>query len=163
MNKEYKIRDFRQSDLKDMLGIFNLFTKTSSAVYCDFELNIDQFKKLLEPVINILIVQNGRKTIGFGYLSKYKPFQNFNHTAVLTYFIKSEYTENGLGTELLNKLFKIGREQDINNYLAHISSKNIQSINFHKKHGFQEVGRFRDVGEKFNDYFDVIWFQKQLN
>jgi phosphinothricin acetyltransferase len=101
METKFRIRQFQNPDLKDMLEIFNIFAKTSSAVYCDFELTIEQFKKLLEPARKILIMQNGRKVIGFGFISSYKPFPNFNHTGVLTYFFRQEYTGNGLGTKLL--------------------------------------------------------------
>jgi phosphinothricin acetyltransferase len=46
--------------------------------------------------------------------------------------------------------------------LANISSKNMESLTFHKKHGFFECGRMYEVGEKFNELFDVIWMQKDL-
>jgi len=163
MDKGFQTREYLESDLKDMITIFNQFARTSSAVYCDSELTIDQFKKLLEPTVKILILQSGNRVIGFGYLSKYKPFPNFNHTAILTYFIKPGFTGTGLGTEMLDRLLEFGKEQRITNYLAHISSKNIQSLNFHKKHGFDEVGRFKNVRSKFGEYFDVVWVQKQFS
>ena len=161
MENNYTIRDFHQSDIDEILEIFNIFARTSSAVYSEYELEKDQFEKLLEPVKRILILQNGKKVIGFGFIDSYKPFPNFDHTGVLTYFIKPEYTGNGLGTKLLNKLILTGKEKGITNYLAHISSKNIQSLKFHKKHGFEEVGKFKNIGMKFCEPFDVIWMQKQ--
>ena len=100
------------------------------------------------------------RIIGFGYLSEFKPFSNFNQTGVLTYFILTEYTGKGLGTRIINELISFGKKEGITNYLAQISSKNKQSINFHKKHGFVEVGNFKEVGIKFNQKFDIIWMQK---
>jgi len=46
--------------------------------------------------------------------------------------------------------------------LANISSHNEQSLDFHRKMGFQQCGRFRRVGKKFGKDFDVIWMQKLL-
>lgn len=38
----------------------------------------------------------------------------------------------------------------------------IRSINFHKKNGFIECGRFQRIGRKHGQTFDVIWMQKML-
>jgi phosphinothricin acetyltransferase len=46
--------------------------------------------------------------------------------------------------------------------LANVSSRNEASLNFHLKNGFVECGRFKDVGTKFGEYFDVVWLQKFL-
>jgi phosphinothricin acetyltransferase len=156
-------RDYKDKDINDLLTIFNLYAKDSFAVYCDFELNISQFEILLEQVKIILVMQEGKTTIGFGFISNYKPFHNFNHTGVLTYFIRPEYTGKGYGTKLLNNLISLGKEAGITNYLAHISSRNQPSLNFHKNHGFKIVGRFKNVAVKFGKPFDIVWVQKQYN
>jgi len=67
-----------------------------------------------------------------------------------------------LGRKIINELISTGKKHGITNYLAQISSKNKQSLNFHKKHGFVEVGKFKDVGTKFDQNFDIVWMQKIL-
>jgi L-amino acid N-acyltransferase YncA len=39
---------------------------------------------------------------------------------------------------------------------------NDQSLAFHRKHGFEEVARFKRVGEKLGREFDVVYMQKWL-
>jgi L-amino acid N-acyltransferase YncA len=95
-------------------------------------------------------------------IAPYKPFKNFNKTGVLSYFLYADYTGMGLGTRLLNELLSVGQKMGITNFLAHISSRNTQSINFHKKHGFEEVGRFKNIAVKFGEKIDIIWMQKQF-
>jgi phosphinothricin acetyltransferase len=148
--------------LEAILAVFNSFVRDSFAAYCESELTCEQFEKLLAQARIILTLRNGETTIGFGYISSYRPLPNFDHTGVLTYFILAEYTGKGYGSELLTQLFAKGKEMGITNYLAHISSRNEQSLNFHKKHGFKEVGRFKDVAKKFGELIDVVWVQKQL-
>ena len=75
-----------------------------------------------------LVLECRNKVIGFGFVAPYKPFKSFNHTEVLTYFILSEFTCKGLGTKLFSKLILKGKDLGITNYIAHISSKNEQSI-----------------------------------
>jgi len=45
---------------------------------------------------------------------------------------------------------------------AHISSLNEGSIRFHLRHGFTECGRFRRVGRKRGQDFDMVWMQLTL-
>ncbi|WP_243669404.1 hypothetical protein [Methanoculleus chikugoensis] len=35
-------------------------------------------------------------------------------------------------------------------------------MRFHRRHGFVECGRFRNVGSKHGVLFDVVWMQKFL-
>jgi L-amino acid N-acyltransferase YncA len=51
----------------------------------------------------------------------------------------------------------------VDTILASISSRNDGSIRFHKKNGFRECGRFRRVGRKFGQDFDIVWMQLRLS
>jgi len=156
------IRDFEPHDLDAIHAVFNSFIRDSYAAYSETELSREQFEKLLSQARIILTLRCGEAIIGYGYLSSYKPLANFDHTGVLSYFILNDYTGMGYGSKLLTELLKKGEEIGITNYLAHISSRNEQSLIFHKKHGFKEVGRFKDVAKKFGKLIDVVWVQKQL-
>jgi L-amino acid N-acyltransferase YncA len=97
--------------------------------------------------------------IGFGLLKRFHPSEVFNHTAELGYFIKPDYTVKGLGTLLLAQLIRDARKMNIRVLLASISSMNEKSIEFHKKHGFFECGRFEGIGQKQGQVFDLVWMQ----
>ncbi|MBN2345741.1 MAG: N-acetyltransferase [Candidatus Aminicenantes bacterium] len=157
------IHDFRQNDLDSLLTVFNSFVRNSHAAYPESELNRGQFDKIMAQAKIIVTLRDDEAIIGFGFISSYKPLANFNHTGVLTYFILTDHTSMGLGTRLLYELIRRGREAGISNYLAHFSSRNEQSLNFHRKHGFKEVGRFKQVARKFGELIDVVWVQKQLS
>lgn len=159
---DMQIREFAPGDLDSLLAVFNAFVRNSHAAYPESELGREPFEKLLAQARIILTLQAGGAVVGFGYISAYRPLPNFDHTGVLTYFILPEHTGQGHGSRLLQELFRRGRDMGITNYLAHISSRNEPSLSFHRKHGFEEVGRFRDVARKFGETFDVVWVQKRL-
>ena len=160
MNDDIQIRTYKQDDFEGLLEVFNTFVKDSFAAYCKVGYDVGVFRNHVENAKIIFVLTELERIIGFGYLSALKPYSNFNQTGVLTYFILAEYTGKGLGTRIINELISFGKKEGITNYLAQISSKNKQSINFHKKHGFVEVGNFKEVGIKFNQKFDIIWMQK---
>jgi L-amino acid N-acyltransferase YncA len=163
MNNEIIIRTKKEEDAENILEVVNSFVKDSFAAYSDEYYPssiVDEWSKKARV---FLVLETGNKVLGFGFVASYKPFKSCAHVGVLTYFILPEYTGKGLGTKLFNQLISKGKDLGVTNYLAHISSKNEQSLNFHKKHGFQEVGRFKDMSVKLGESVDMVWVQKQFN
>jgi len=102
------------------------------------------------------------KIIGFGMLRSHNQLPVFSQTAEVTYFIHPDHTGKGLGIMLLAHLEKGAVGEGITNILASISSLNTRSIEFHKKNGFVECGRFKKIAMKKGHIFDIIWMQKML-
>lgn len=160
--EEIRLRKYRTSDEEAIKDIFNYFGKESFACYNESDITITDVKDRLNGVRSALVYEENEKVIGFGYISRYKEYPNFDHTGVLTYFLLPDYTGRGLGTKLINQLFSIGKSMGISNYLAHISSENKQSLNFHKKLGFEKVGKMKNVARKFGKFVNIIWVQKEF-
>lgn len=157
-----ELKKIKDSDGIYVISIMNHFVKTSFAAYADKELDIGFFHKLKNEAISFYLLKASEKAIGFCCLRKYNPFDTFSHTGILTYFILPEYTNIGYGSKMLTQLIDDAKNNGIKNVLACIASENNQSIEFHKKQGFIECGRFKKVGYKFDQFFDVIWMQKFL-
>ncbi|MFW9826652.1 MAG: GNAT family N-acetyltransferase [Candidatus Thorarchaeota archaeon] len=162
MSDEFRIRNLEDSDLNEMLLIFNYYIKNNFAAYPENEVNSKFFLNIKQTALCFYVLELGTRIIGFAFLRNYLPYENFKQTGVLTYFIDHKYTNKGLGTLLLNKLIEYAKEHEIRILLVNLSSLNQQSLNFHKKHGFHECGRFKNIAKKFNKFFDVIWMQKNL-
>jgi phosphinothricin acetyltransferase len=162
MKNEFRIRNAKTSDINDFLSIFNYYIKNSYAAYLEEEVKTNFFHNIKQTTQFFYILELGARIIGFAFLKNYLPYKNFEHTGQLTYFINEKYTNKGLGTLLLNKLIKDAKEQGITILLVNLSSLNQPSLNFHKKHGFVECGRFKNIAKKFNRYFDIIWMQRNL-
>ena len=47
--------------------------------------------------------------------------------------------------------------------IAGISLRNKDSVRLHEKFGFEKVAHFREVGRKFDRWFDVGYWQKILS
>ena len=156
------IREVRDSDGKAVVDIFNRFARESFAVYSDKELGFDFFERNWDLSRLFYVAETGDKVVGFAFLKPFRTYDNFRHTGMLTYFLLPEFTRKGIGTGLLNTLIEQGRSLGVTNFVAHLSSRNTQSLNFHAKHGFEEVGRLKNMGVKFGKPFDILWFQKQI-
>ncbi len=163
---EYSISPIRPEDREPIIDIFNYYVENSFAAYPESKLPYQAFDKFLKMSIDLptgtIKDQNG-KLLGFGMLRTFNQVPVFSHTVEITYFIDSDYTGKGIGKTLLEFLERMGRESGITIILANISSLNTGSINFHKKNDFVECGRFKKVGKKNGQIFDMIWKQKMLN
>jgi len=159
---KFMIRNVKDSDLNDVLSIFNYYINNGFAAYPENEVNIDFFYNIKQNSNFFYVFELETRVIGFAFLKNYLPYENFKHTGQLTYFINYKYTNKGLGTLLLKKLIKDAKKHGIHILLVNLSSLNQQSIHFHKKHGFLECGRFKNIAKKFNQDFDIIWMQRNL-
>jgi len=110
-----------------------------------------------------VVVRGGNCGVaGFGMLRPHNPMPAFARTAEITCFLRPELTGRGIGTEVLGYLEAEGSKRGIACILASISSLNEGSIRFHRRHGFVECGRFRNVGSKRGVLFDTVWMRKEI-
>jgi len=150
----------------EVMAIFNYYVEHGFSAYPETRLPDVFFGKFLEltrgyPAFVIKDQVSG-EIAGFCFLRAWNPFSTFKKTAELSCFIAPGHTGKGLGTAALNELECQAKPKGIKVLLAGISSKNTQSLAFHRKHGFTECGRFKNVGEKNGTVFDVVWMQKEL-
>lgn len=156
----FTIRAVAPEDALAVTEIFNYFALHSMAVYTDKPAGSELFAMFSKSARSFVVLEKEKTVIGFGLIQHFREYETFSHTGVLTYFILPEYTGKGLGSRLLSYLTEEAQKLGIVTLIAHISSLNSQSLNFHKKHGFQECGRLARTGFKFKQYFDVVWVQK---
>ena len=99
---------------------------------------------------------------GFGFLHAWHPSECFRRTAEITYFLHPGATRQGIGSLLLDRILVEAKAMEIDSVLASISSRNSESLAFHRRHGFQECGCFPRIGRKHGEDFGVIWLLRQL-
>lgn len=162
---EYSMSPISNEDRKSIIDIFNHYVENSFAAYPETKLPYEAFDKFLQMAQDYpsaKVKDKSDRVIGFGLLRAHNPMPTFAVTAEITYFIHPDHTGKGIGTKLLRLLEKEGKQKGITNILANISSLNPRSIDFHKKNGFNECGRFKNVGNKKGRVFDTLWMQKML-
>ena len=159
---EYSIRLVGDDDWGAVADVFNHFVATSPAAYPEDPVSLSFFRDRHRASADypFVVVESAGGVVGFAYLSPFHLVPTMRRSAQVTYFILPEHTGKGVGERLLGLLLERGRAMGVDNFLAHISSLNEGSIRFHRRHGFTECGRFRRVGTKHGQDFDMVWMQR---
>lgn len=162
---KYSIYPIAIEDREPIIDILNYYIENSFAAYPETKHSYQAFDKFIQVSEGYptaaLKLPNG-KTVGFGMLRSYHHLPVFSYAAEFTVFFDPDHTRMGLGSTLLEYLLKEGMEKGITTILANISSLNMASIKFHTKNGFKECGRFKGIGIKNGQIFDMVWMQKML-
>lgn len=156
------IRPVSDPDREAVIGIFNHYVTTGFEAYPDKPVPPAFFNVLRDGALTFSVIENDWEIVGFGILRPFLPFATFSRTAMVSTFVAPSSRHQGFGTILIETMIREAKKKGIAMLLVNISSKNTESITFHKKHGFFECGRMYEVGEKFDEIFDVIWMQKEL-
>jgi L-amino acid N-acyltransferase YncA len=163
---EYIFVTLDEEHRKPVISIINYYIRNSYVTFREKRVSYKFFDQLLDKISGypaIVVKQNkNSRIIGFGFLSPYHPLETLRKTAEIVYYLLPEYTGKGIGKEILNYLTQMAREKGIENLLVSISSLNTASIRFHQKNGFIQCGQFKNIAERNNQKFDVIWMQKQI-
>lgn len=149
-----------------VIDIFNHFVQHGFSAYPDQPVPHEYFGRLRQMTQGypaFVATADSGLVVGFGFLRPFHPASTLRRTAEVTYFIAPDYTRRGIGTALLNRLIEEAVAIGIDSLVASISSKNQESIAFHRRSGFRECGRFERAGRKADQDFDIVWMQRQLS
>ncbi len=148
-----------------VVAIFNHYIVHGFAAYFDTpvpEAFFDRLRALAAGHPAVAAVTEAGTVAGFGLLHPWHPAPTLRRTAEISYFLHPDHCRQGIGRRILEHLVTAAPGLGVDNILASISSRNAESLAFHRKHGFVEVGRFPAVGRKHGADFDVVWMQLRL-
>jgi len=162
---EYRFEPFSETNRNGVVDVFNYYIENGFAAYRENKVGyeiFDRFRAVTFGNPAIAVKTETDQVIGFAFMRPYHPAECFRRTAEVTYFLMPEHTGKGLGSCILNHFEHEAKPRGIDILMASISSLNEQSIQFHLRHGFVECGRFREIGVKRGETFDMVWMQKKL-
>lgn len=162
---EYRLEEMTFEHGHEVIDIFNHYVSNSFAAYGDRPVEYGHFNRFLEIAHGypaVVVRAEAEKIVGFAFLHPFRSESTFQRVAEITYFIHPDHIGKGLGTMILEQFIGAAQSHGIETFLASISSRNEMSLQFHIKKGFVECGRFRRIGRKFGEDFDVVWMQLEL-
>jgi phosphinothricin acetyltransferase len=164
------IRPATESDVPAILAIYNQIVATSTAIYNDQPVTLDDrlhwFRNRMKsgyPVLVATIHSGSLETIaGFASFGDFRSWPGYRFSVEHTVHIDAAHRGRGIGKELLLALIPIARQLGKHAMVGAVDAENPISIRLHESLGFERVAHFREIGHKFNRWLDLIFFEKIL-
>ncbi|MFJ9851205.1 GNAT family N-acetyltransferase [Streptomyces sp. NPDC101150] len=101
--------------------------------------------------------------LGYATSSAFRPKAAYAPSVEVTVYCAPHAAGRGIGTLLYQALFEALATEDVHRAFAGIAQPNEASHRLHTRFGFRPIGTYTEVGRKFGRYWDVTWYQKDLD
>ncbi|MEO5782268.1 MAG: N-acetyltransferase family protein [Ginsengibacter sp.] len=160
------IRKATESDLHDMLTIYNDVIKNTTAVYeykpHTFQMRKQWFAAKNESGFPVFCAEeNG--AIGFSSIGPFRNWAAYKYSVENSMYVSAEQRGKGIGKLLLLPLIEAAKQMNMHTIIASIDATNESSLRLHKSLGFIEVAHFKQVGYKFGRWLDLKFLQMILD
>ena len=108
------------------------------------------------------VAVQGSAVLGYACSQPFRSKAAYDPTVETSIYVDHEHLRQGIGTLLYNVLFKALEGQGVHRAIAGVTLPNAGSVALHQRHGFRHVGTLSEVGFKFNRYWDVGWFERDV-
>lgn len=158
--------DLNESDFKVIKEIYDYYIENSTATFYTEKISIEELKEFI-PFQNkkykTFLIKDENECYGFCYIAQYKKRQAYDRTAEVSLYLKPEYTGKGIGYTVLPFLEKTAKDNGISVLIGIISGDNENSIKLFERNGYEKCGHLKQVGEKFNNILDIVFYQKIMD
>jgi phosphinothricin acetyltransferase len=161
-----EIREGVESDLGELNELYNHYVRTSP---CTFDLEAISMQARREWFrefggrYRLVVAVEDERLKGYAHSKPFRPKAAYAPSVETTVYVAAGAEGAGLGKELYTTLFQLLSGEDIHRAYAGITMPNPASVALHERFGFQQVAYFTEQGRKFDQYWDVAWFEKALS
>ena len=159
------VRLATEADVPAILDIYNEAILHTTATFDIEPQTLDerlQWFRETRPPHCVIVAEEEGDVVGWGCLRGFRPRVAYRFTAEDSVYIDEKHRGSGVGTLLLAELIERAKEGGFHTVIAGMTEGNPASEALHKRFGFVEAGREREVGYKFERWLDVVWMQLML-
>ena len=172
MNTQLKIRDADINDAERLVEIYAPYI-TETAVSFEYDVpTVDEFKKRIKNIKEkypYLVCEKDGNIVGYVYASAYSKREAYDWTVGTSIYVDKDFRRMGIGSLLYSHLEEELKKIGIENLLAGVAYCEREdpyltkdSYKFHLREGYVMAGHLKDVGKKFDRYYDLLWMQKKI-
>jgi L-amino acid N-acyltransferase len=161
-----KIEDANDSDLPEIVAIYNEAIATSTAVFSDQPVTVERQRQWLSarrasghPVI---VARQDGAVLGFASYAGFRPWPAYALTVEHSVYVLAVRRREGTGRRLVLELLDRARRAGKHVVVAGIDAENRSSLLLHEQLGFEQVGRLPQVARKFDRWLDLVFLELLL-
>ncbi|MBT8442091.1 MAG: GNAT family N-acetyltransferase [Gammaproteobacteria bacterium] len=169
MTDQILIRPALRADLPSLVDIYNHYVRETPVTFDTDPFTVDareawfsSFSK--DGPHRLLVATRGGAVRGYASSTCFKARKAYDVSVETTIYLDPGSIGSGIGFALYGALVaELIADPRLHRAYGGIALPNDASVALHEKLGFEHVGTYREVGRKFDRYWDVAWFEKDLS
>ena len=161
------IRMATKDDAQFVHDVYGYYAEHTNVTFTTVNPSVEAYEEKIAHTLErypFYILEADGVLCGFAYAGQIRPHEAYQWTAEGTVYLSPDAPKRmGLGRVLYQKLLDTLQQQGIQTVFGVITATNEASLKMHLNMGFEEVGRFKRMGNKNGQWLDVVWMQKTLN
>lgn len=161
-----EIRRVQEADIETITAIYNWYILNTPITFEIEAINSEEMQRRVHSKrekFDWLVGEVNGEVIGYAYYGAYHMRAAYDHTVETSIYLAQHQTGKGFGKALYQSLIDAAKERGFREMIGIIALPNPSSIALHQRFGFEEIGRLKRVGYKFERYLDVGIWQRSLN
>ena len=161
-----RIEDADERDLPGIVAILNEVIATSTAVFSDTPVTVDEQREWLRRRrgggFPVLVVRDGDAVLAYGSYGEFRSHSGYRTTVEHTVHVASGARRRGIGRAIVRALIELAREDGRHVMVAGVDAANGPSIALHEQLGFVEAARMTEIARKFDGWVDLVLLTLRL-
>lgn len=160
------VRPAVSDDLPSITAIYNHYVRTSPATFDLAPVTLENRRAWMQNYPGgrhrLFVAVLGDAIGGYATSGKVREKPGYLPSVELTVYVGPEHLGKGIGKSLYAAIFAALADEDVHRAYAAVVLPNPASMALHLGFGFEPVGLFREIGRKFDRYWDVQWLERAL-
>ncbi len=161
------VRPCTTADLEHVNDIYNHYVRTTPITFDLDEISMERRREWFTHYAatgryRLFVATEGAAVLGYATSSELLPRRAYETSVTTSVYCDPDATGRGMGSALYGALFDAIAGEDIHRAYAGITMPNDASVALHQKFGFRQAGYYREQGRKFERYWDVAWYEKEI-
>lgn len=166
------IREAREADAAALLNIYAPYVR-DTAVSFEYDVPSEaEFRARIQSTLEgfpYFVAERGGRIAGYAYAGPFKTRKAYRYSAETTLYVQKDARRTGVGRALYAALEGALCERGFRNLYACIACPEAEdefltrdSLEFHARMGYREVGLLHRCGNKFGHWYDLAVMEKFL-
>jgi phosphinothricin acetyltransferase len=161
------IRPGREGDLDRLTAIYNHYVQHTPVTFDIETYTVERRRAWFDQFgqrgrYRLFVAEREGRVVGWADSHPFRAKAAYDTSVESTVYLDASAQRLGLGARLYSALFDALVGKDVRVVMAGITLPNDASIALHRSFGFDSCGVMREVGRKFDRYWDVEWFQRLI-
>lgn len=159
------IRPVTLADAEAITEIYNHYIKTTTITFETEPITSQEMASRIKDIsahFPYFVYEREGKILGYCYAHLWKERAAYSKTLETTIYIDKDAVHQGLGSLMVNHLIELCRKQGFHALIACITDGNEASVKMHEQLGFKPVSCYKEVGNKFGRWLDVVDLEYML-